>query len=70
MTELVVYNDDQPTRFIDMKKIQVGSLYDKEQLLLAFKYIHDLKCIDPDYVAVCYIMHLYQHPELIEIVGE
>ena len=48
MAELVSYQRAQPPRFIDIKKSQVGSEYDKEQLLSEFKYIYDLKSIDSD----------------------
>lgn len=48
-------------------EIVVPTDHDKEQLLKAFKYIHDLRSIDSDYMAVNTIMHLYQVPELIKV---
>ena len=48
-------------------EIVVPTDHDKEQLLKAFKYIHDLRSINSDYMAVNTIMHLYQVPELIKV---
>lgn len=53
--------------FVTISKIVVPTEYDKEQLLKAFKYIHNLRTIDSDYCGVNTIMHMYQHPELIEV---
>lgn len=67
--DLVKYDedlaDDQP--WVGIHKIIVPSEYDKEQLLLAFKYIHDLRCIDTDYLGVNTLIHIYECPEIIEV---
>lgn len=57
--------DDQ--EWVTISEIVVPTEYDKEQLLKAFRYIHYLHDIDPDYMAVNTIMHLYQCPELIKV---
>ena len=56
-----------PGKFVEINSIIVPTEYDKEQLLLAFKYIHGLKCIDTDYIAVNSLAHLYQQPEIIKV---
>lgn len=66
--QLNVYDDNLPQdkqKWITIKQIVVKTESDKNQLLLASKYIHDLDCIDTDYMAVNYIAHLYTNPELI-----
>ena len=47
--------------------IKVPTEYDKEQLLLAIKYLHDLRNIDTDYVMINTLVHLYHAPDLIEV---
>jgi hypothetical protein len=54
-------------KYVSISKIVVPSERDKEQLLKAFKYLHDLRNIDPEYYAVNTIMHIYQNPDLIEV---
>jgi hypothetical protein len=56
-------------KWVSITKIIVPSQYDKDQLLRAFEYIHDSRTLDSDYLAVNYIMHLYEHPEKIIIGG-
>lgn len=56
-------------QYVTITKIIVPTQQDKEQLLEAFKYIHDLECIDTDYMAVNSIAHIYEHPDLIEVVN-
>ena len=54
-------------KYVGLKKIVVSSEFDKEQLLLAFKYIHDMWGLDTDYMAVNTIAHVYTRPDLIEV---
>ncbi len=54
-------------KWVTISKIIVPSEYDKEQLLYALKYIHDLRCIDTDYIAVNTLVHIYEAPELIVV---
>ena len=58
---------DDPTPEVDITKIVVPTVRDKVQLLLALQYIHDLRCIDTDYIAVNTLIHHYMCPELIEV---
>lgn len=53
--------------WVAITKIVVPTARDKVQLLLALKYIHDLRCIDTDYLAVNTLAHQYQLPESIEV---
>lgn len=57
-------------QYVSLTKIVVPSEWDKQQLLMAFKYIHDLRNIDSDYMAVNTIMHMYACPDLIEVQNE
>lgn len=57
--------DDQD--WFNITEIVVPTKEDKEQLLLAFRYIHDLRDVDSDYMAVNTIMHLYSRPDLIKV---
>ena len=50
-------------------KIIVPREYDKEQLLKAFEYIHDIRTLDTDYIAVNTVAHIYCEPNII-IVDE
>ena len=61
---------DSGTRYCDLVKIVVRSPEDKEQLLLASEYIHGLRQLDTGIVAVNLIAHLYQCPDLIEVLPE
>ena len=71
-TGLYVYPEDKeaneidPSYFINLKII-TDTKESKEQLLKAIKYIHDLPCIDSDFMSVNSIMHLYLNPDLIEV---
>jgi hypothetical protein len=51
-------------------EIIVPTEHDRAQLLKAFEYIHNLRTIDSDYLAVNEIMHLYQQPEKIKVVPQ
>ena len=53
--------------WVDITTIVVPTARDKVQLLLAFKYIHDLRCIDTDYLAVNTLIHQYEHPGDIKV---
>ena len=61
-------DDEQP--YVHITEIVVPTEHDKEQLLKAFEYIHYLEDIDPDFMAVNVIMHLYLRPEMIKVVKE
>jgi len=54
-------------KWVSIKKIIVETERDKEQLLKAFEYIHYLRDIDTDFIAVNTIAHIYQAPDLIEV---
>ena len=54
-------------KYVTITKIVVPSEQDKQQLLAAFAYIHNLRNIDSDYMAVNTIMHIYERPQLIEV---
>lgn len=57
--------DDQ--KWVTISKIIVPTEFDKEQLLLAIKYLHDNPLIDTDILAVNSLVHLYLNPELIVV---
>jgi hypothetical protein len=50
-----------------LKKIIVATEEDKEQLLLASRYIHDLRELDTGYMAVNYLAHLYMSPWMVVV---
>ena len=56
--------------WVAVNKIVVPTALDKVQLLLALKYIHDLRTIDTDYLAVNTLVHLYGFPERIEVEAD
>lgn len=66
--DLERYNDDDP-KFVTITKLVVPSERDKQQLLKAIEYLHDQN-IDTDYYAVNTLVHLYEHPEKIEVDNE
>ena len=69
-TVLEKYDDKLPVekqKFVTINKIVVPTEYDKQQLLAAFEYIHNLMCIDTGYHAVNTICHMYECPFLIEV---
>ena len=57
--------DGKVSRF-EIKTIEVGSEADKQQILIALKYLHDC-CIDTDFIAVNNLVHLYHDPDLITV---
>jgi len=72
--EFDIWDSDKPQqeqKFIGHPiKITVKSKRDKDQLLLAFKYLHDNPIINTDYMAVNYLVHIYTDPDIIEIEEE
>ena len=56
-------------KWIKLVKIVVETEEDKEQLLLASKYIHNLRNIDTDIMGANMLAHLYTDPDLI-VVGD
>jgi len=60
--------DNQP--WVLINEIVVPTERDKEQLLKAFEYIHNLREIDSDLMAVNSIMHMYQCPDKIKVKDE
>jgi hypothetical protein len=61
---LVVFNELNP-KWVTIEKIIVPTEFDKEQLLRAFKYLHDNRTIDTELMAVNAIVHMYQNPGLV-----
>jgi hypothetical protein len=72
-SDMALWEEDVPQenqKWVTITKIIVPTEYDKQQLLKAVKYIHDLRSIDTDYMAVNTISHLYCRPDLIEVVPD
>ena len=70
LAELNRYDENKKSeeqKWVSISKILVPTLEDKQQLLAAFKYLHDLNEIDTDILAVNTIAHLYHNPDLIEV---
>lgn len=63
-------DENAPVNQVAITKIVVPTERDKEQLLLALRYIHDLRDIDTDYYAVNTIAHQHMVPESKNIVVE
>ena len=61
------YDDNVPTEYVTITEIVVPSERDKAQLLKAFNYIHNLREIDTDFIAVNAVAHLYENPDLIKV---
>lgn len=57
-------------KFLDIKKIIVGTEWDKEQLIRASKYFHDMETTNTDLIAVNWLAHLYikECHDFIEVV--
>ncbi len=67
---LVKYDDStiSPTNpFVEITEIIVPTIYDKDQLIKSFQYIHNLRSINSDYIGVNTIMHMYTVPERIVV---
>ena len=58
---------DSEQQWFGLEEIVVPTEEDKQQFLKAVEYIHDLTEIDSDYIAVNYIMHLYEVPDKIKV---
>ncbi len=56
-------NENQ--KWFTLHEIVVETEEDKNQLIAASRYIHDLMEIDTDFMAVNYIAHLYTDPSKI-----
>ena len=70
--ELVRYPEEGSTEesfLIDISEIIVPTNYDKEQLLLAFKYIHDIRPLDTNIIAVNSLAHMYRQPNKITVIN-
>ena len=64
------WNDDLPQdqqQWFRITQIEVPSEDDKQQLLLACDYIHDLFVLDTSYMAVNYLAHLSEMPHRIVV---
>lgn len=61
------FEDNKPTEYVIITEIVVPSERDKAQLLKAFKYIHNLRELDTNFVAVNAVSHLYLQPDLIKV---
>ncbi len=60
MAKLKRYNDKKETKFFDYR-IVVPTEKDRKQLIKAFEYMHNLRCIDTDYILVNQLVHEYEH---------
>lgn len=58
-------NEDEQPKYVAIKSIVVPSQRDKNEILLALKYLHDNRTIDTDYYAVNTLVHMYLRPDLI-----
>lgn len=56
-------------KWVNINEIIVASEWDKEQLLKAFKYLHNNFTIDTDFMAVNSLVHFYLCPEKIKVLG-
>jgi len=67
-TKMDRYNESlgNNQKWVKINKIVVESEHDKQQLLLALKYLHDGD-IDTDYMAVNSLVHMYENPDMIEV---
>lgn len=59
--------DAIPDNYWTKIKIVVNSEESKEQILNAIEYIHNLECIDSNFMPVNSFMHLYLYPDAIEV---
>jgi len=70
LSKMVRYKEessDQDQQYVRINKIEVPTEFDKEQLLLASEYIHDMRELDTDFLAANTIAHLYTMPSIIEV---
>jgi hypothetical protein len=66
MRRLAQYNDTD-NKWVTISKIVVPTQEDKDQLLLASRYIHNLRNIDTDINGANVLAHLYHNPDLIVV---
>lgn len=59
--------NENDQKWVTITEIVVPSQEDKDQLLKAFEYIHNLRTIDTDFLAVNTIIHMYETPERIKV---
>lgn len=59
--------NSRSAKYFPMVKIIVDSEQSKEQILNAIEYIHNLECVNSDYMAVNSLMHLYLYPDAVEV---
>lgn len=62
--------DAETQKWVRIDEIRVPNEYDKEQLLKAINYFHDLRNIDTDFLAVNTLAHVYCRPELITVTSK
>jgi hypothetical protein len=62
------YSDSHgPDQCVDITEIIVPTQYDKDQLIKAFKYLHDLRTVDTVYLAVNTLAHFYNVADRIVV---
>lgn len=54
-------------RWCSITEIVVPTEHDKEQLVKALRYIHNLREIDSDFLAVNTLTHMYTYPDRIKV---
>ena len=65
-SKMIKYDAVNPY-WVTIKKIVVATEKDKEQLLLAIKYLHNNFTIDTDFMAVNTLTHMYLNPDKIVV---
>ena len=60
---MIRYDEVSPV-FVNITKIVVPTYFDRDQIMLAAKYLHDNRTIDTDLMAVNTLVHIYQNPDL------
>ena len=53
--------------WVNLKEIVVETERDKQQVLAAFKYLHDNFSIDTDFIAVNTLVHVYSNPDMVKV---
>jgi hypothetical protein len=61
------YPTEGDPEWLGLKEIVVSTERDKQQFLQAFKYLHDNRTIDTDFLAVNTLVHIYMNPDLIKV---
>jgi hypothetical protein len=61
------YNFENGNNPVEIKKIVVNSEHAKDQLIQAFKYLHYLREIDTNFLAVNVLVHQYLDPNSIVV---